>query len=383
MVATSSSTSGKPAKPKKPNFLSKIKQVFGNNNNLSVNGSNLTSQRSRRSSAASEANSFGVAATRTRSKSSFIFGNRDKHQEEKNAEAALEERRSKCMAIKLAKRDPPAVQRLLVDCEFCNPPPNFGKKINIHSPEYTSKDVKKQLQKMEELPGPLNSENEAEWNPGLKEWLEMRRKWLTPTQEAQPVHHLESELTPDRYYTVYDKLIYQTRPFKHPLNLGDLVQILKAGWIGEGSWPEDPDAKVWSTDESEPESANGMENSVYSDAKGSSEAKPSHNSTVNTPGTTNPSVSQRENTPGYNENQSGKVAQGVSGVSSPVPAIHVQFSDIPHPRDTNSPSATPSPPPAPSRSDLAPLSRVQSSYGMPLRPVVSSQSSVVSVTDSD
>lgn len=381
MVVTRSSASEKPAKPKKPSFLSKIKHAFGSHDKLSVNGSNLTSQRSRRSSAASEATSFGVAATRTRSKSSFIFGSRDK-----NAEAALEERKAKCMAIKLAKRDPPAVQRLLVDCEFCNPPPQFGHKIDIHSPGYTSRDSKRQLEKMEQLPGPLTSDNEAEWNPGLKEWLNMREKWLEPTKEAQPIHHLESELTPDRYYTVYDKLIYQTRPFKHPLNLGDLVQILKAGWIGEGSWPEEPDSKVWSTDESEPETSKDMDNSIYSDAKQFTEDENEQKGDITTTDsshipvivtqkpTISPTTSQRENTPG---------AKGVSGVSSPTPVIHVQFSDHPHPRDTNSPPSTASTSPVPSRADLAPLSRVQSSIGTPLRPVVSSQSSVVSVTDSE
>lgn len=185
--------------------------------------------------------------SRSRRLSTFSIGSagssdsRKKHTQEEE----LERRRANCLAIRSAKRDPIEVQKLLVDCEFCNPPPKYGIDIPIVTPQFTAASVrpptKEEFERMEQQP-------EEVWNPGLREWLRMRELWNTPTSNKQPVHHLDADVNPDRYFVMYNRFVRFTRPLKKPLNLDDVLKIVKAGWVCEGEWHEDP-ADRWSDEE--------------------------------------------------------------------------------------------------------------------------------------
>jgi len=306
---------------KKGGFFAKLKKAF------KPDEDGLAPARSR---TRDDGASLGTVATRTLSRASMFGYTRDKTQDK---ERELEERKSKCLAIQTAKRDPPAVQRLLVDCEFCNPPPEFGRLITIESPGFTAEDAEDSLETMQaQQREGVDLSDERTWNVGLDQWLRQREQWLKPTPEEQPQHFLDPELTPDRYYTVFDKMVYQTRPLKHPLNLTDAIKILKAGWVAEGVWVGSSQSGMWSSSDDE---------------------KDAHPTPRPVPSRLASNLEEEEE-------------EAPSRISSPgpakTPAIRVQFTEN---TGRNMPS----------------LERVQSSQQ--LRPMRSAQSSVVSITDSD
>lgn len=356
-------------KPKKGGVFAKLKNVFKGGKSSS-------------SSVRSDGSNLGLTLTKTKTRGSSyrrsIFGPTASDKEEmerERKEQELEERRAKCIAIKMAKHDPIEVQKLLVDCEFCNPPPDYGREIPIVTPQFTSRDV--------HLPGPDNPitdpDDELTWNVGFNEWCKVRNWWLTPTSDAVERHHLDPSFSSDRFFAIYDKMIYHTRPLKQPLNLEDIVKIVKAGWVGEGTWPEE-DLWVSSGDE---EAAN--------------------NDTLKVPEATSEPVSRTSTLPSLvmtqaespvplrasksagssiidmekNDRVSGLDTSSQTGNASLTPIVsgpgHVQFQEKPHPRRPGHRESTPDRP--------MPLERMQS--GMNLRPSVSRQSSVVFVTDSD
>lgn len=166
-----------------------------------------------------------------------------KEQEEEEKRAAYRER---CVAIRQAKSDPPEVQALLVDCERCNPPPPYGRDVEINTPQWTSADrtppevVRKEAE----------TEPESVWNRGLHEWIAINQWWNTRTEYAVPEHHDLEGVNPDKYFAIYDKFVRFERPPKRPLNLDDMVKLLKAGWIGDRTWPTKIDPEdVWSDEE--------------------------------------------------------------------------------------------------------------------------------------
>lgn len=284
---------------------------------------------------------------------------RSSHREAREAieaERLREERKSKCVAITVAKRDPLAVQRLLVDCEFCNPPPKFGVTLQIPSADFTSADAVSglhQIEKMEDEHKDLS--DERQYNVGLVEWLRVRDWWLTPTADAQSPHFLEADLTADKYYTVYDKMIYHTRPLKHPLCLADTIKIVKAGWVAEGTWPNEDDDDVWST--TDPEETGDKQ----TDAEKTQESNTNDNNNANNnPKTPVPKIQMEE--------KSSESDQTDSHVNNDEP--RVQFDNIPVPKRDGA-------------ADTLPLERLLSGTGTSLRPVRSAQSSVVSITDSE
>lgn len=189
------------------------------------------------------------STSRTRRLSTFSIGSAGSSESRKKhtSEEELERRRANCLAIKSAKRDPIEVQRLLVDCEFCNPPPKFGINVPIITPQFTAETVRPPTQEEYER---MNHEPEAKWNPGLREWLRIREFWNTPTSERQPEHHLDPDVKQDRYFVIYNRFVRFTRPLKKPLNLDDVLKIVKTGWVCEGEWHEDPSDK-WSDLEDE------------------------------------------------------------------------------------------------------------------------------------
>lgn len=282
------------------------------------------------------------------------YSRRSSHREAREAieaERLREERKSKCVAIISAKRDPPAIQRLLVDCEFCNPPPKFGVTLPIPSPSFTSADAVEGLHQLETLEEEhADLKDERTYNVGLVEWLRVREWWLTPSADAQAPHFLESDITPDRFYTIYDKMIYHTRPLKHPLCLADAIKIVKAGWVCEGTWPDADDSDVWSTTDADAERADA-ERAASGAEKVPHDANEEH------------ARFERASTTSVSDQRS----------ESHIPEINeprVQFDNIPVPARAGA-------------AEALPLERIMSNAGSALRPVRSSQSSVVSITDSD
>lgn len=402
MASSGNLSGGQSAKPKKSGFFDKLKQAL-------TPGSSGRSIASRSRSREDDRESLGTTATRTRSRMS-MFGGMREAKEAQEAERLLEERKSKCVAIKVATREPPSVQRLLVDCEFCNPPPQFGRDISVQSPKFTSAATAASIQHVEALKeASADMSDERTWNVGLDEWIRMREWWLTPTPDAQPIHHLDADLTPDRYYTVYDKMVYKTRPLKHPLNLADVTKIIKAGWIGEGTWPQAGD-NAWSTSDGQnslatpgpiapiltptnappysssstqgtqavltaPQEAQANNTQTErTDASGpngptSQSSEQIHTNGVEPPGST-PSDSEANDE--LSEGPDEGTGEGTSE-SRDLPRIHVQFSNKPHPREKEPGDSL----------KMPKLERVQSAVGVPIRPIRSAHSSIVSITDSE
>lgn len=302
---------------KKGGFFSKLKSA------LSPSQSPQSSIKPFRTRTSEDGASLGTVATRTLSRASRFGHHSHREREEERKSRELEERKSRCLAIQNAKRDPPAIQRLLVDCEFCNPPPQFGKYVTIETPSFSAANARDNLAEIEAMiEHGDDMSDEARWNPGVSQWMQQRKHWLRPTKDEQPQHFLDPEITPDRYYTVFDKLVYQTRPLKHPLNLSDVIKILKCGWIAEGVWIGED---VWSSSEDE-------------------KTKPEKQ----------PEPLEEDEAP--------------SRFSTPdIPTVRVQFSE-----KTSGDNSKPT---------MPPLERVQSLSA--LRPLRSGQSSVVSMTDSD
>lgn len=331
--STQSARSAKSARRKSGvrGIFSKLKQVFA--------GSSESEE---------EHNSLGPTVSRRLSRLSS-------HREAKEAieaERLREERKSKCVAIIAAKRDPPAIQRLLVDCEFCNPPPKFGIDLSIPTPSFTSADTARSLGELEKLEeSKADLKDETTYNVGLVEWLHTRDWWLTPTADAQSPNFLEPEITPDRFYTIFDKMIYHTRPLKHPLCLSDGIKLIKAGWVCEGTWPDPNDSDIWTSTSAE-EEQKAKDKAEQPDAE-----KVPHDANEE------PTKFDRDGNSASDDNRS---ESHIPDSTEP----HVQFDNIPVPaRDT--------------LKVTTPLERVTSSADAALRPVRSAQSSVVSITDSD
>lgn len=356
------------AGPKKKGLFSKIKNVFkgGKSNSNNSDGDSLKLSRT---------TSLSLTRTKTRGSSyhrfsTTIFGptTSDKEESERERkEQELEDRRAKCVAIKMAKHDPIEVQNLLVDCEFCNPPSDFGREIPIVTPQFTSDNVV--------TPGPDNPivdpDDEITWNVGLNEWYKIRNWWQSPTAYQVERHHLDPSCSPDRFYAIYDKMIYHTRPLKQPLNLEDTVKIVKAGWIGEGSWPTED---LWYSSGDEEEKKN---NDEVSQPQSSA---PDQDHQVSTPAPSTMETSELpvplQSIPGAEKDTTEQDAKEPINGTPLKPSIsesgHVQFHEDPHPRHPK--NITP-------ERKMPSLQRMQS--GMSIRPTVSQQSSMVFVTDSD
>lgn len=323
----STPSSIRPPLPKtKSGLFSKIKQVFKKKEDP-------------------ETRSIGPVATKRISRRSSIFTTNREVKEAMEAERIRAERKSKCLAIAVANRDPPAIQRLLVDCEFCNPPPKFGRTVMVPTANFTSDSSNDALEELLTLEskGTIDLQDEMTWNVGLDYWMQIRKWWLTQNEHKVEPHYLEPELTSDKFYTVYDKLVYHTRPFKHPLNLGDAIKIVKAGWIGEGTWPDVSDDDVWSTTDAE-------------EVKASKEAK---------------QKSKHENIAIEVEKVSESSGEHDDDDVIQQDEPRVQFTDQPHPKGGADVSK-----------ELQPLERYTSGMES-LRPIRSTQSSMVSITDSE
>lgn len=293
-------------------------------------------------------------SSRSRRLSTFSIGSAGStdSRKKRTQEEELERRRANCLAIKSAKRDPIEVQRLLVDCEFCNPPPRYGIDIPIVTPQFTADSVrpptKEEFQRMQQEP-------EEAWNPGLREWLRMRKLWNTPTSDQQPVHHLDDDVKPDRYFVMYNRFVRFTRPLKKPLNLDDVLKIVKTGWVCEGEWNEDPNDR-WSDDEDGP-------------AVLTPEASPQ---TVDTSFSPKPYTGESRNSSVKPETEDEDKLAG-----------RVQFDFMPHPRHKE---GTPQDSPA---DEWPPQQRAQqrpslvTASSLSLMPTRSNHSSVISLTDEE
>lgn len=158
---------------------------------------------------------------------------------------------SNCLAIRTARRDQIAVQKLLVDCEFCHPPPKYGIDIEIETPNLTAQDHEQSDKFIASMKNP-DEHDECEWNVGYNEWLHIRKWWNTPTKNQVKPHQLPPEVTPDKYVAIYDKMVRYTRPLKKPMNLSDAVKIIKRSWEAEGTWPPPNETEDWwSSDDKE------------------------------------------------------------------------------------------------------------------------------------
>lgn len=364
MASSGKSKGGQPAKSRRVGFFGKLKQAL-------TPGSSDRSVASKTRSREDDRESFGTTTTRTRSRMS-VFGASREAKEAQEAERQLEERKAKCVAIKAAKRDPPGVQRLLVDCEFCNPPPQFGRDVRLDSPAFTSAASAAGSDHVEALRrANADLSDERSWNYGVDEWFRMREWWRTPTAEVQPEHHLDADLTPDRYYTVYDKMVYKTRPLKHPLNLADVAKIVKAGWVGEGTWPPAGDNDVWSTSDEQKSTSDPVE-AAPATISSATQTSPCPQAILTAPAAETDTNKPAHTGPAQPPGEPPQSTVSSRGSSNP-PRIHVQFSNKPHPREKE-----------PGDSMRMPrLERVQSSIGVSIRPVRSAHSSIVSITDSD
>jgi hypothetical protein len=99
---------------------------------------------------------------------------------------------------------------------------------------------------------PDNEVDELEsTNPGYKEWKRRRKEWtksnLSSSQKSKLINESKSLLNnvPESAYpSIYKMLVKENKPLKKPINLGDALKVIKAGWIADGTWPSEEQLKA-------------------------------------------------------------------------------------------------------------------------------------------